>query len=247
MCHCNVYRFIAPSCIRRACFALVPPLLYSPRLPFARTTRWHGTSGRKLCFMIVPTARDAPGLPARAATSPYVIVDPLGMLRTTLSTRSVNEELFCICIWYYAEKETPLNFYFSHAMLNVKNVIIPCIAMAFVWAVQGQVVFARNSNLTQVVNSDPIPLATKYPLPGTPGGVEVYGDNVLRNLFIGWGIFMIVFSAISIFTTVFWIMMLIHVAKNDVENKTLWILLMVFTGVVGAVVYYFIVKRSYKE
>lgn len=119
--------------------------------------------------------------------------------------------------------------------------------MAFVWAVQGQVVFARNSNLTQVVNSDPIPLATKYPLPGTPGGVEVYGDNVLRNLFIGWGIFMIVFSAISIFTTVFWIMMLIHVAKNDVENKTLWILLMVFTGVVGAVVYYFIVKRSYKE
>ncbi len=128
-------------------------------------------------------------------------------------------------------------------MVNLKNMILPCIAILFVWAVQGQVASAQNPGLTQVTNSDPIPLASKYPLPSPPGGV----DNALRDIFIGWGIFMIAFSAISLFTTVFWIMMLIHVAKHDVENKTLWILLMVFTGVVGALVYYLVVKRSYGE
>ena len=128
-------------------------------------------------------------------------------------------------------------------MAKLKNTLLSCAAMLFVWVAQGQVVFAQDINLTQTKNSDPIPLVTQYPLSSAPGGV----DNALRDLFVGWGIFMIVFSSISLLATVFWIMMLIHVANHDVENKTLWVLLIVFTGVVGALVYYFVVKRKYKE
>lgn len=48
-----------------------------------------------------------------------------------------------------------------------------------------------------------------------------------------------------IVTTVFWVMMIIHAAKHEVPNKVVWILVMVFTGFIGAIIYYFAVKRSF--
>ena len=64
--------------------------------------------------------------------------------------------------------------------------------------------------------------------------------------FLGWGIggFLVIF-ALGILATVFWIMMIVHAAKHDVENKAMWIILMVFTGIVGALIYYFVVKRKF--
>jgi hypothetical protein len=63
---------------------------------------------------------------------------------------------------------------------------------------------------------------------------------------LGWGIgwFVLVF-AIGIWSAVFWIMMIVHVTKHNVENKSMWIILMVFTGIIGAIVYYFTVKRNF--
>ena len=61
--------------------------------------------------------------------------------------------------------------------------------------------------------------------------------------FLGWGI--VIFLLFGIWATVFWVMMIVHVAKHNVENKAMWIILMVFTGIVGAIVYYFVVKRKF--
>lgn len=66
--------------------------------------------------------------------------------------------------------------------------------------------------------------------------------------FLGWGIGgFIVIAALGIWATVFWLMMIIHAAKHDVENKAVWIILMVFTGIVGALIYYFMIKRKFPK
>ena len=65
---------------------------------------------------------------------------------------------------------------------------------------------------------------------------------------LGWGIggFLVIF-ALGIWATVFWIMMIVHAAKHDVESKAMWIILIVFTGIVGALIYYFVVKRKFSK
>jgi len=66
--------------------------------------------------------------------------------------------------------------------------------------------------------------------------------------FLGWGIgIFLLFAALGIWATVFWIMMIVHAAKHNVENKAMWIILMVFTGIVGALIYYFVVKRKFSN
>jgi len=39
--------------------------------------------------------------------------------------------------------------------------------------------------------------------------------------------------------------MLIHAVSKPIENKALWIIILVFTGVIGAIIYYFVVKRKF--
>jgi len=65
---------------------------------------------------------------------------------------------------------------------------------------------------------------------------------------LGWGlgIFVLLF-VLGIWATVFWIMMLVHVAKHNSEDKIMWVLLMVFTGIIGSLVYYFVVKRKFDK
>ena len=58
-----------------------------------------------------------------------------------------------------------------------------------------------------------------------------------------WWIFIVIF-AIGIFFFVFWLRMLIHAAKSSNSSKVGWIILIVLTQVLGAVIYYFVVKRN---
>jgi hypothetical protein len=58
-------------------------------------------------------------------------------------------------------------------------------------------------------------------------------------LLIGCGVFFLV-------VFIFWLMMLRHVARNNVENKTIWLFTMIFIGPIVAVVYYFVVKRNWR-
>ena len=57
----------------------------------------------------------------------------------------------------------------------------------------------------------------------------------------------LLFAAISIAALVFWIMMIVHAASHNINNKAIWIILMVLTGIIGALIYYFAIKRPMNE
>jgi prolipoprotein diacylglyceryltransferase len=60
-------------------------------------------------------------------------------------------------------------------------------------------------------------------------------------------IFPFLMFVFAVWSVVFWIRMLIHVAKHDVENKVVWILIIVLTGILGAIIYYFVVKKDFDK
>lgn len=65
-----------------------------------------------------------------------------------------------------------------------------------------------------------------------------------------WAILFFGIMALNIAGVVFWIMMILDAAKREFPNpndKTLWILVLVFTSWIGALVYYFVVKKKHDE
>lgn len=73
------------------------------------------------------------------------------------------------------------------------------------------------------------------------------------NMMWGVGIFglffRLIFFAISIFALVFCILMLIDCVKRKFKEdseKIIWVLVIVFTGIIGALIYYFVVKDKHK-
>ncbi len=57
-------------------------------------------------------------------------------------------------------------------------------------------------------------------------------------------------AALAIFLFIFWILMLVDCATRKFKNETdkvIWILIIVFLHLLGAVIYYFIVKRANKH
>jgi cytochrome c biogenesis factor len=59
------------------------------------------------------------------------------------------------------------------------------------------------------------------------------------------GIFLqLIIGAISILAFVFWILMLVDCVKRKFKDseKIVWILVLIFTGIIGALIYYFVVK-----
>jgi hypothetical protein len=71
----------------------------------------------------------------------------------------------------------------------------------------------------------------------------------IATLSIGIGIALLVLAiiALAVFVFIFWILMLIDCAKRkfktDIE-KIVWILIIIFVGLIGAIIYYFVVKRK---
>lgn len=65
---------------------------------------------------------------------------------------------------------------------------------------------------------------------------------------LGSGIIIfLIFGLIGLLATLFWIFMIVHAVKHDIESKAVWIILMVITGILGAIIYYFAVKRNFIE
>jgi 4-amino-4-deoxy-L-arabinose transferase-like glycosyltransferase len=60
---------------------------------------------------------------------------------------------------------------------------------------------------------------------------------------IGLGL-IILFIVISILCFIFWIFMLVDAIKKPIQHKPLWIIIILLFSLVGAIVYYFAVKRS---
>ncbi len=71
--------------------------------------------------------------------------------------------------------------------------------------------------------------------------------NSLLGLGLGFGFFMFSIMALAIFAIVFWIWMLVDCLgrkfKGDNE-KLLWALVIIFGGIIGAIIYYFMVKNK---
>ncbi len=63
------------------------------------------------------------------------------------------------------------------------------------------------------------------------------------------GIIVLIFGllviGISLWALIFWLRMLIHAASKSVPNKPLWIIILIFTGIIGAIAYYFTVKKQF--
>ncbi len=53
-----------------------------------------------------------------------------------------------------------------------------------------------------------------------------------------------VFFIVGILFFILWLLMLIHAIKNPIEHKPVWVLVLLLTGILGAIVYYFAVKRA---
>ncbi|HTY43908.1 MAG TPA: PLDc N-terminal domain-containing protein [Patescibacteria group bacterium] len=65
---------------------------------------------------------------------------------------------------------------------------------------------------------------------------------------LGAGIILLFFVA-GILSFIFWIAMIVDCAKRKFKNETdkvVWILVLIFTGIIGALIYYFVVKRENK-
>lgn len=75
-----------------------------------------------------------------------------------------------------------------------------------------------------------------------------YGKEVpcseLKGVFAAFGIIFVIVIILALLSCVFWIWMLIDCLQREFDEKLVWVLLIVLTGILGAVLYYFIVKRK---
>lgn len=81
-------------------------------------------------------------------------------------------------------------------------------------------------------------------------GIEVPCEELVKSIkgFFAWGIggFLAIFTFI-ILSTIFWIMMIVHATRHQITNKGIWIVIIVLTGILGAIIYYFIIKRKFDK
>lgn len=81
-------------------------------------------------------------------------------------------------------------------------------------------------------------------------GAEAAGA-FLGLIFIGfWFMLIFAFIALGALFTAFWIWMLIDAIQREYKNENdriLWIVVIALTGFIGAVIYYFVVKKNKTE
>lgn len=70
---------------------------------------------------------------------------------------------------------------------------------------------------------------------------------MVMEMVVFWVILGILLFALYVWVFVFWILMIVDCVKRkfkqDVE-KIVWVLVLIFTGIIGALIYYFIVKKK---
>lgn len=74
-------------------------------------------------------------------------------------------------------------------------------------------------------------------------GKEVPCDQLPTWFFLMPFIMFIVMFIIFIPLLIFWIKMLLHAIRNQKENKVVWVLVIIFLQILGALIYYFAEKR----
>jgi len=75
--------------------------------------------------------------------------------------------------------------------------------------------------------------------------INLFGGMVLLGI-----IFTLIILILAVFVFIFWLSMLINCMKRkfkESSDKIAWILVIIFLGIIGALVYYFIVKTKDKR
>ena len=79
---------------------------------------------------------------------------------------------------------------------------------------------------------------------GQPVPCDQVFNNPAFQAIAGFGIFFII---LMIVLGIFWLIMLIHAIVKPIENKPLWIIVLLLFGPLGAIVYYFAIKRPFTK
>ncbi len=72
------------------------------------------------------------------------------------------------------------------------------------------------------------------------------GAGIAMAILVVFGI--LIFLGLMIFLFIFWILMIIDCVKRKFKNendKIVWILVLIFLQFLGAIIYYFVVKRNH--
>lgn len=73
-----------------------------------------------------------------------------------------------------------------------------------------------------------------------------YEDSGGLSGFLALGVFLILFIVFIFFASlIFWILMLVHAISKPIKSKAVWILILLIFGIIGAIIYYFAVKREF--
>ena len=60
-------------------------------------------------------------------------------------------------------------------------------------------------------------------------------------------VFLGIMMLLLLVLTIFWIWMLVHAIAKPIENKAVWIVLMLIFGIPVSIAYFFLVKRKFQE
>ena len=76
-------------------------------------------------------------------------------------------------------------------------------------------------------------------------GNSMAGEAAVASLGIVFGLLMLVVICLAIAAMAFWILMVVDCATRKLSDgeRIAWILILIFTGALGAAIYYFVVKR----
>lgn len=74
-------------------------------------------------------------------------------------------------------------------------------------------------------------------------GEVVDCSEISGFLWAGFG-FLGVILVIGLIMGIFWLWMLIHAISHNIENKAIWILIILVTGPIGALIYYIAIKKN---
>ena len=74
--------------------------------------------------------------------------------------------------------------------------------------------------------------------------------SFLGGMIFSWVMLGLIIAGISVFCFVFWVLMVIDCVKRkfkDDSEKIVWLLVIIFAGIIGALIYFFVVKKKDKK
>lgn len=147
-------------------------------------------------------------------------------------------------------------FSISHSILNFLRVISISIVVAFLMVSFSGVLGAQDSpqeesvdNLVEqigdTVSSSEPTLYNDFEVENDTKQVDtnISGEEFTRFMGFGFGFFLVVIL-LAVVGFVFWLWSLIHVLSNPVANKLIWVIVIVFLQLLGAILYYFIGRKK---